>query len=355
MRVECSGRMEMLNLLKSDPDLWRLFTKAEEYAPRTLDRYQRFPYSFSRHRSVLRPWVSEFLVHKGLRVQLPYERRFAVCLTHDIDIVYFSLLMSALEALRALREGRVSKSMKILLGRAIKRLNPLWNFSTIMSMEEKYGAKSTFYLLSLKPSDLEFNYLVGDLTHEVSTIIDKGGEIGLHVGPDAWNDLNAIAEQKASLEKVVGKRLVGCRIHRLKFEVPMTWGLLQRAGFSYDATFGYADCAGFRNGMCHPFKPFNLQTGMPIDILEVPLNVADYILDWRMQLDPAGAWDITRQLIDAVEKCRGILTILWHNNTYMIDDKSRLYEKILKYCHEKKAWMTSGEDIWKWWEKQGYS
>jgi len=28
-----------------------------------------------------------------------------------------------------------------------------------------------------------------------------------------------------------------------------------------------------------------------------------------------------------------------------------IYEKILNYCYEKGAWMASGEEIWKWWNK----
>ena len=35
---------------------------------------------------------------------------------------------------------------------------------------------------------------------------------------------------------------------------------------------------------------------------------------------------------------------------YMVDESLKFYEKILKYCYEKGAWMTSGEEIWKWWK-----
>jgi len=30
----------------------------------------------------------------------------------------------------------------------------------------------------------------------------------------------------------------------------------------------------------------------------------------------------------------------------------KFYEQILKYCYEKNAWMTSGDEIWKWWNKR---
>jgi len=59
---------------------------------------------------------------------------------------------------------------------------------------------------------------------------------------------------------------------------------------------------------------------------------------------------LAKMLIDTVEKYNGVITILWHN-TYMFDENLKFYKKILKYCYEKDAWMTSGEELWKWWSK----
>lgn len=56
---------------------------------------------------------------------------------------------------------------------------------------------------------------------------------------------------------------------------------------------------------------------------------------------------LAKLLIDTVEKYKGIITILWHN-TCMVNDKLKFYEKILVYCYEKGAWMSSGEEIIKW-------
>ncbi|RLI52278.1 MAG: hypothetical protein DRP09_18320, partial [Candidatus Thorarchaeota archaeon] len=98
------------------------------------------------------------------------------------------------------------------------------------------------------------------------------------------------------------------------------------------------------------FKPFNLFTNKEIDILEIPLTVMDCTLFNYMKLDYEKAWEIIKILINIVEKYRGVITILWHN-TYMIDEKVKFYEKILKYCYGKNAWMTSGGEIWRWWNK----
>ena len=192
-----------------------------------------------------------------------------------------------------------------------------------------------------------------ELKNEIKNIIDNGWEVGLHGGHEAYNNLDVIKKEKERLGNSSGKEVLGYRNHYLKFEIPTTWKLLKEAGFKYDTTFGYADCVGFRNGMCHPFKPFDLNTNERIDLLEIPLVVMDGTLVNYMRLDWKSSWEITKLLIDTVEKYNGVITILWHNS-YMVGEMLKFYEDILRYCHERNAWLTSGEEIWKWWSKNTF-
>lgn len=336
----------MLENLRQNESLWDLFTKREEYNPPFLDQYGRFPYYLSRHRNVFEPEVSKFLVQNGLNVEYPEGKKFAVCLTHDIDVVYPTKSGVVYNIVKALKERQIKNALKIPFYKIHKNWNTWWNFKDIMALEEKYGAKSSFYILTVSEEDRDFNFKVEDLKHELGNILDKGWEVGLHGGHEAYNNLDVIIEEKKKLEKVLGKEVIGYRNHYLRLKVPDTWALLEKAGFKYDTTFGYADCVGFRNGMCHPFRPFNLNTNKEIDILEIPLTIMDCTLFDYMRLNFNKSWEVTKKLIDTVEKYNGVLTILWHN-TYMIGDMLRFYEKVLKYCYEKKGWMTSGEEIWK--------
>ena len=214
-----------------------------------------------------------------------------------------------------------------------------------MNLEEQYGAKSSFYLLALDEGEEDFDYNIEDLRNEIAKAIGRGWEIGLHGGHTSYNNFNNIMKEKNKLEKVTGKNIIGYRNHYLRFLTPDTWEILNKAGFQYDVTFGYADCVGFRNGMCHPFKPYNLTTNKEINILEIPLAIMDTTLFGYMRLDNYEAWNTIKLLIDTVEKYNGVITILWHN-TSMFEDNLKMYEKILKYCKEKDAWMTSGENIY---------
>ena len=339
----------MIEVLKQNKGLWDLLTRKEEYNPLILDQYDRFPYYLSKQRNILEPEVSKFLIENGLKVEYPEDKKFAVCLTHDIDVVYLSKWNTMYGAAKSLMQWQIKSTSKTLLSNINKKWNPWWNFKDIMAMEEKYGAKSSFYFLALDKEDLDFNFKVEDLEHEIGNIADTGWEVGLHGGHETYNNLDEIKERKNKLEKVLGKKVIGYRNHFLKFKVPDTWELLSKAGFKYDATFGYADCVGFRNGMCHPFKPFNLDTDREIDILEIPLSIMDCTLFDYMKLDMKGAWEVTKLLIDRIEKYNGVITILWHN-THMTGENLKFYEKILKYCYKKNAWITSGEDVWKRWD-----
>jgi hypothetical protein len=221
-----------------------------------------------------------------------------------------------------------------------------------MKLEERYNTKSSFYFLSLDINDYNYNYRLEDLRNELKNIIDKGWEVCLHGSDKAYSNLDEIKIEKKRLEKYLGKKFIGYRNHNLRFKVPDTWELLREAGFKYDTTFGYADCIGFRNGMCHPFKPYNLNTKKNIDILEIPLNIMDVTLFNRyMKLDFNNAWDMTKSIIDIVEKYNGVITVLWHNGSFIENNYQKFYEKILKYCYNKKAWITNGEEIWKFYNK----
>ena len=114
---------------------------------------------------------------------------------------------------------------------------------------------------------------------------------------------------------------------------------------------------GFKNSLCHPFRPFNLCSNKEIDIIEIPLNIMACAL-YKYTKTSEKAWEVTKTLIDTVEKYCGVLTINWHNddlfNPYR-KDWTDLYKMILNYCRQKNAWMTSCDDIWRWWTNDRYN
>jgi peptidoglycan/xylan/chitin deacetylase (PgdA/CDA1 family) len=346
--------MNLLEILRtSDEKIWNQFTKEEEYTPHELDQYGRFSFASSKYRDVLLPAVSDFLLKNGLDVTFPGDQNFGLCLTHDVDYLYFPRGDSLRSSLRCLKNLEVRNAFKWLAAGVNRKSTILRNIPRIIDLETKYDAKSSFFFLAQDDSAVDFIYRIEEFEETLGLITDKGFEVGLHGSLLAYANLELIQQEKNRLEALLGNKVIGYRNHYLRFELPTTWELLNKAGFKYDTTFGYHDAMGFRNGMCHPYLPFDLTKNRFLDIWEIPLGIMDTTFVQYSSLTMAEVWEVIRQIIDVVESRKGIISILWHNSR-MFGELLKLYEKILSYCSEKNAWLASGEEIVSWWASNNF-
>lgn len=342
--------MSLHTTLMNDSQIWDLYTLRHEYVPPRQDVCRSIFVPKDR-KEVLSPVASRYLTDSGMKAEYPEGRKFAVMLSHDVDDVYPPFSHTLLSSAHHARNLRLGKLRRELLWKIDgKQSSPYRNFREIMDLEREYDATSSFYFMTADRDVKRFRYDIDELEGDLGYIADSGWEVGLHGGFYACTDLAEMKQEKGRLEKVLGKPVIGYRNHYLRFRVPDTWELLAQAGFKYDTTIGYNDVLGCRNGMCHPFRPFNLNTGKEIDLVEIPLIIMDGTL-----FDAASsfkeAWELTRGVIDEVERYNGVVTVLWHNNVFSSafrETWKKIYIKILKYTSEKNAWITSGEDIWKW-------
>lgn len=339
-------------ILKKDEYLWNMFTRKEEYTSNRLDNHSRFTHASSSHKDISDPILSRYLIDNGFKVEYPENKKFAICLTHDVDEIYPPLSHTILSSLYYAKNLNLSGLKDQLLWRQKgNESSPYWNFRKIMALEEEHNAKSSFYFLASESDIRRFRYNVEPLENEIGFIADEGWEVGLHGGYYAYDDVQEIKKEKDRLERLLGRKVIGYRNHYLRFKTPDTWEHLAKAGFKYDTTFGYEDMIGFRNGMCHPFWPYNLNAGQYIKLLEIPLCIMDMTL-WGMRPHVQSVWETVEMLMKITENYSGVLTLLWHNNMFNCpfrDPLSRLYIKILSYAESRGAWITSAGDIWKWW------
>jgi len=354
---------QLYEKIKEKPDLWDLFTKSEEYNPKKLDEHGRFSYESSRHKDALFPKVSEFLINKGLKVQYPDEKRFAVVLTHDVDDIYVKNRHVFLSLLNFPKNRDPSNIIDLIKGKIDRSKTPYINFRKIIEIEKKYNTKSSFYFLATTQDIFGEKYYLEEIKEEIDYIINENCEIGLHTGYYSFDKLDEVRKEKKKIESIIGTKLAGVRNHVLRFKTPDSWELLAKAGFKYDTSFGYHDIVGFRNGMCHPFQPFNLNSGKKIDIMEIPLNIQDMTFLMHMKTNIKDCWKYIKDLIDTTERFNGVLTILWHNWTYSLPasyggiftkEWTKLYEKILDYSSKKNAWLTTAKEICNHYNKTVY-
>lgn len=340
------------DVIRERKELWNIYVRGEEYSSAGLDNHGRFDYRSSSYQDISNPLISQHLADNGYAADYPDNKKFAICLTHDVDEIYPPISHALLSTLHHLKNLDLDGLKRQLFWKEMgQRFSPYWNFSEIMELEERYDAKSTFYFMAVDRDVKRFRYDIEVLGEDLGIIADRGFEVGLHGGYFAYDSPEEMKREKLRLERTLGKAIVGYRNHYLRFKVPDTWEHLSKAGFKYDSTFGYWDRPGFRNGMCHPFRPYNMLTESYIDILEIPLCIMDMTL-YGQNPDIVDMWEAAEGMMKTAERCGGVLTILWHNNMFSCPFREalhKLYSKILSCAHERGAWLTSAEDIWGWW------
>ena len=294
----------------------------------------------------------------------PDGKKFAVCLTHDVDEIR-KTYQYLTQAVRGLKDRKLSKTMyqlRSFFTDKIFRRNPYWTFEELMRLEEKLGVRSTFYFLKetakvdiFKPSTWHhyarrYDFKEPDVASIIRKLSSSGWEIGLHGSYESHQDKEKLKYEKKELEDVLENKVSGIRQHHLNLKIPETWEYQEEAGFEYDTSLGFkgGKGIGFRWGTCFPFHPFN--NGRMMSILEIPVT----IMDISVTPDRNG-WRRCLEVINTVEEYGGVLTLLWHHTVFNEKEypgMRELYEKIISTCREKNGWITNASSIAKWWLKR---
>jgi peptidoglycan/xylan/chitin deacetylase (PgdA/CDA1 family) len=341
---------------------------------------------------VINRWLCENCAGVASSAPLwPEGKKFAVCLTHDVDLVSYTSWKPSLRRAGKLiqligsdRSGIVTKvkSMSSLIGfRSLasllnlkKRANtPIKDngqdlFTPWLSLEARYGFRSTFFFLPDRstryhPFDGPI-YRYGDriefagertIVSEIMQELDRGGwEIGLHGTFYSFDDAQELQLQKEQVERAVQNQVVSIRQHYLHFDITKTPKAQSEAGLKFDSTFGSNRLIGFRNGMAFPFYFYDLAADASLPVLEIPLHIQDGALfsPDNLDLTPPLALLRAKQLIDRVEETQGLITLLWHPNAA---DERRfpgwlwVYAELLGYIAQKDAWVAPVREIGHWW------
>jgi len=331
--------------------IWDLYTSKREYDFAIKDKFDRSLINYTRDGKMHIPTVSNYLVEKGFKPKYPNNKKFATCISHDIDNLFKG--SNKVQLLKSIVKGNFKKIKKELNQNFKREIDEGFDLKNIKGINEKFGVKSSYYFLSVEEDDKDdFNYAIKEIEHYFADLKSSGNEVGLHGSRKAYNSVQKLEIEKGGLEKFASN-IRGYRNHFLKFEIPTTWNVLAEAGIKYDTTFGAASCPGFRNGMCFPFQPFDLNTGKWIDIYEIPLIAMDVSFFRYLGLDYKTAFELFKLLVNKVIECNGVFTFLWHNN-YVQGDMKAFYEKCLQYLSDMDTWFATGDEVIDWWQENDY-
>jgi len=271
----------------------------------------------------------------------PQNKKFAVCLTHDVDRVK--------KTYQYLTHFIKSRDLYHVKSFVVRKEYPYWNFERIMEIEDKYGVRSTFFFLNeskkfniLRPK--EWKLALGRYNLNSKKIVDViqklqvgGWDIGLHGSYDSYKNKELLLKEKTNLEKIIGKEVIGIRQHYLNLNIPETWEIQKSIGLKYDASFGSSLEVGFRNKQYLPFCPF------ADSFFVIPLTIMDSTLFHNSE-SIEDAWNKCKGIIDEAEKHGALVTVLWHQrvfNEQEFPNWSKMYEKIIEYSLNKNALVTN--------------
>lgn len=245
--------------------------------------------------------------------------RFAVALTHDVDVVWRWTRRGVKGAFWRARRGDLRQlgDLARLPVHKLRGTDPWWRFRELVEAEAERGVRSTFFVLGghAAPEDgPDWGPLRAWL---VETLRDAGAEIGLHPSYRASDDPGRLGAEKRALEGLAGP-VLGARFHYLRLDPHRNLAPLAELGFRYDASLGYADTLGFRAGIARPFRPWDHERGRPADLVEIPTIAMDATLaePHYLGLDPARAEARLETLLDRLAGYGGACAVIWHTERF---------------------------------------
>ncbi len=270
-----------------------------------------------------------------------------VALSHDVDRIrkhyqYFSYFA------KYLLKGDLEKAA-YHFNSFLSKEEPYWNFQEIISIEDDFKVKSTFFFLD---ESIPFRLLdkknwqlsLGRYNiHEkkimdIMQYLDKNGwEIGVHGSYLSYNNEELLKKEKNNIEDIIGHPTIGIRQHYLNMD-ENTWKIQKKLDFKYDSTWGLTRGFGFKEGKTLPFKPFD------DDFIEIPLIIMDTPF-----LSDKEAWSKYQEIVKQLEKVDGILVINWHQRVFNEKEfpfYKDAYVRIIEDCKSRGAKFATLSEIY---------
>jgi len=309
------------------------------------------------------------------RSRLPFGKKCAVVLTHDVDnpinpgYPFHHLGLAQL----ALRNKRPRTALR-LVGNAILRAahgiahpgERRWLFPDIIKAEGQYGFRSTFFFASRSKAeghelDVSYNVKTSRFCHLLREIALSGSEIGLHASYRSGESATLLAVERQRLERVTQSEIKGARHHYWHL-TRRFWDTLDRhaeSGIKYDCSVSFNDAPGFRLGIAYPFQPWNPLSERPIKTLQIPTFLMDGALFEYGREKADGALDTVVSLLSCLKRYEGVAALDWHEYTSFpgsreFRDWGQAYLNVLEILNaDSEIAVFAGSDVFERWDRAG--
>jgi peptidoglycan/xylan/chitin deacetylase (PgdA/CDA1 family) len=309
---------------------------------------------------------------KVVRVPLwPKGKKCAIGLSHDVDNPdKYSFLRAPLFLKLKPIKGHIKDTLiKIRDGAKYltdKERDNFWLFNNIMSLEEKYGFKSTFFFASVNAfseygSDLDVTYNIEDEKYRMifNEILKRKFEIGLHASYLAYKSGERFKYEKRKLEEITEVKVTGLRHHywHLGRDEQRTLRLHESAGFEYDSSIAFNELMGFRHNIALPYYPWNEDELRKLNVIQLPVFCMDGNLFYQ-PIEVDTAIEKLRKIVSIIKQFGGIGVIDWHVRTsYPVNSEfinwGKCYVRFIEYLsNDSEVWVNSLGNINDWLRNQ---
>lgn len=342
-----------VNLDPQEPiDLYRnilLLTNGfSEYLNNTQDKYGRLDFraSFQHNNGIIKEnlvqsYIEKLLSCHGIRLESQSSK---MIISHDIDTLHNGYIY---ELYRGIKQKNIHLIYRVLVALTLRR--PVWyNIDSILDLLDSYDFRSIFYFIveqgwssdNIKNADYRiYDRKAGPV---LTSIHRKGHHVGLHKSTmdTTYND---------EYHKLPSESVKSNRNHFLRYRIPQLYRDLSNSVLETDCSLCFPYNMGFRNNYGLPFKPFDLEYGKELDILEIPFQVMDGMLPTNNKSEAKSSLNKVLEFLDTHKK-NTLLGILWHN-TELSEVSTRysleVYKGILRYLYESDIQTTTPDKVLK--------
>ena len=253
--------------------------------------------------------------------------QYRAIMSHDIDFV--TKLKSFRNVLGATRrQGNFLKQYnKFFKIKRNRRLDPYWTMEAMLEQNNSYNIETQFYFMSGKSNtkyDLnDYHVDDPDIKSLMRSLKKNGAKIGLHPSYNSFNDYEIIKKEKDTLENALGEIVNYSRQHYLRYQEPLTFKLLAKAGIKQDSSVGFRKKIELTTEANLPYVIYKDQD---LELKEQPFVFMDthFINKGNALLEPL------KKAIGQIKKLNGVAMVIWHNNHYETNEQKQLYNDVLE-------------------------
>lgn len=349
--------------------------RTEEYEQPHRDQWGNWEFAFCRAYREGRLWEPDvdrwLLEHTDGTPRWPDGRPFAICLSHDVDLV--SDAVTPRQALRSMRLSLLGSGAVRFARPAVRAARAVHNgisptpaaeaLERCVELERKHGVTASYFFTVYPGGEghrYDCTYDFGDpcrfggtrvTVAEVARTLDREGfEVGLHGSYNSAFARERLSSEKQALEQATGLPVTSVRQHFLHWDARATPRIHSHAGISADSTLGFNRNIGFRAGTSLPFRWFDVQADTSLDLVELPMLAGDVAL-FRFDALELGlqlAEETLFALIDRIAEVGGVATLVFHPNNLEHGDQEELFRRTIEYGMERDAWFASVRDLDTW-------